>query len=80
MYDGAPSNLFMKVIGNEYLVSIVLNAVIVLNTHFLWCILVFYFNAVQKQRRRFGIKPFFVSGAKELWICVKLGLTDAEGS
>ena len=33
--------------------------VMLINTHFLWCIMVFFLGAVWKYRQRFRLKPFW---------------------
>ena len=65
---GSPSTFVRKVIGNKDLMYVIFNMVMVLVTHFLWWIMVVCIDAVRKQRRIFGPKHFFVSGARELFL------------
>ena len=64
-YVGSPSTLVRKIIVNENLISDVLDMVMVINNHFLRLSLIVFLNAVRKQGQKFGLKRFFVSGARE---------------
>ena len=65
VYVSSHPTLVRKVIGNEELMSIVFYMEMVLDTYFLWWSLVVCIYAVRKRRRKFGLKHFFVSGAKD---------------
>ena len=57
-YVGFPSTLVRKGIGNEDLMSVAFDMVMVLKTKFLWYILVICFDAVRKLRRKCWLDLF----------------------
>ena len=75
-----PFNFGMKEIRNEYLMSVVLSLAIVPDIQFLQFSPLACLNILRNSRRKFWIKHFFVSGDRELWLCLQLELTDADGS